>query len=144
MYDFEVSTTVMTSPDRLFAYLADVRHLPDYLPKVLAAKGDDGEEISLTVDIDGEPFEVQGWMRADPGTRRLQWGVPEAGYQGWIAVAAVPRGCELTVNLQAPAAAHGYEDDESRIDVADQQYELADTVENIRQIMQRFRVARQA
>ncbi|HKD96144.1 MAG TPA: SRPBCC family protein [Micromonosporaceae bacterium] len=142
MYDFEVSTTVMTSPDRLFGYLADVRHLPDYFPKVLAAKGGDDEEIALTFDLDGEPFELHGWMRADPYTRRLQWGVPEAGYQGWLSVSPTPHGCELTVNLQAPALAdrRGYGD----FDVADQHYELVDTVENIRQIMRRTRIARQA
>lgn len=132
MSDFEVATTVATSPDRLFGYLADVRHLPDYFPKALhATGGGPDEEVSVTLDVDGVACEVAAWVRADPGTRRLQWGVPAYGYQGWLTVSPGPAGCELVVHVQAP-------------DDPDPRYELADTVDSIRRAVRRAAIPRPA
>lgn len=132
MSDFEVSTTVAISSDHLFGYLADVRHLPDYFPKALAATGGGpDEEVSVTLDVDGVAREVAAWVRADSRTRRLQWGVPGYGYQGWLTVSPGPGGCELTVHVQAP-------------DDPDPRYELADTVESIRRAAWRAAIPRSA
>jgi hypothetical protein len=131
MSDFEVSTTVAISPDMLFGYLADVRHLPGYFPKALRASGGPDEEVSVTLDVDGEACEVAAWVRADPVTRRLQWGVPGYGYQGWLTVSPAAAGCELTVHVQAP-------------DDPDPRAELADTVESIRRAARRAAIPRPA
>lgn len=137
MHDFEDSAVVETSADRLFGYLADVRHVPDYFPKVLSAKARGGEDFAILFDLDGLPQEAQAWLRVDPARRRLQWGVPDAGYQGWLAVTPEADGCRLTVSVQMPSyqPADRYDDDPYSGDDAD--YEIRDTIESIRQIMRR-------
>jgi polyketide cyclase/dehydrase/lipid transport protein len=125
MRDFEGAVTIATSPDRLFNYLADVRHLPDYFPKALSAKAGDGDDLAIVLDLGGEPIEMHAWFRADEAHRMLQWGVPDAGYQGWIAVTPSPIGCELAVSVQKP------DDDE----IANA--EIRDTIHSIRNIMRR-------
>ena len=131
MSDFEVVTRMPISPERLFGYLADVRHLPDYFPKALHATGGANEEVSVTLDVDGVACEVAAWVRADARTRRLQWGVPGYGYQGWLSVSPEPAGCELVVHVQAP-------------DDLDPGYELTDTVESIRRAARRAAIPRPA
>jgi len=107
MRDYDGSATIATSPDRLFNYLADVRHLPDYFPRALSAKADEDGELSLVLDLAGDPTEVAGWYRVDRQRRMLQWGVPEAGLQGWAAIAGDPAGCALTVCVQSLAEFDG-------------------------------------
>lgn len=79
MRDFEKSATIETSADHLFGYLADVRHLSAYFPKVLAARLRDDQELLLLVDIDGRAQEVGAWFRVDEDRRRVEWGVPASG-----------------------------------------------------------------
>jgi hypothetical protein len=131
MYDFDGSATIATSPDRLFNYVADVRHLPEYLPKALSAKAGDGEDLTVVLDVDGDPLEITAWYRVDRERRVVQWGVPDHGYQGWVAVVAVPDGCELTMNVQAPDR---YDD---AGDMDGTEAELRDTVRSIARIMGR-------
>jgi hypothetical protein len=125
MRDFEGSAAIATSADRLFNYLADVRHLPDYFPKALSAKTGDGDQLSIVLDLGGEAVELPAWFRADETRRLLQWGVPEAGYQGWMAITADPVGCALMVSVQKPV-------DDDAIDA-----EISDTIASIRTIMRR-------
>lgn len=136
MRDLEKSATIATSADRLFNYLADVRHLSDYFPKVLSAKAGAGESVSLVIDIDGLSREVEGWVRVDARRRRMQWGVPGSGYQGWLAIAPSEAGCDLTVSLQTPGDQEIYTEYELSYDDSTA-YELSDTVESIRAIMGR-------
>jgi polyketide cyclase/dehydrase/lipid transport protein len=142
MRDFEKSATIATSADRLFSYLADVRHLGDYFPKVLDAKPRSDENVSIVIDIDGLPREVDGWFRVDELRLRLQWGVPGSGYQGWLAVTPTLEGCDLTVSVQTPGSGYQeiYTDYEFSYDDGTE-YELADTIESIRNIMDRHEAA---
>jgi hypothetical protein len=134
MRDFRGSATIATSADRLFNYLADVRHLPDYFPKALSAKAGDGEDIAIVVDLNGEATELHAWFRADAVHRLLQWGVPEAGYQGWIAITPSPTGCELTINVQKPV---GDDVTFDEYDADGTESEIQDTIRGIRNIMKR-------
>jgi hypothetical protein len=130
MRDFEGSTTIATSADRLFNYLADVRHLPDYFPKALSAKAGDGDDLTIVLDFDGEATEMHAWFRADETRRMLQWGVPDVGYQGWAAITANPDGCELVISVQKP-----YDDETGDADTASD--DIQDTIRGIRTIMRR-------
>lgn len=137
MPDFEGSGTIATSPDRLFNYLADVRHLPDYFPKALSAKARNGEDLAIILDLDGEATEVHAWYRVEEKRRMLQWGIPAAGFQGWLAVIPNPTGCELTVSVQRPT-----DDDADEIDyefggMDSTDAEIRDTIDVIRRIMSR-------
>jgi len=136
MRDFAGATTIATSPDQLFDYLADARHLPDYFPKALSATAGSGEDLTVVLDLDGEVVEVDAWYRVDRDRRFVQWGVPAAGFQGWLAVAADPAGSELTVSVQKPVRDSGYDEDaEDRTDA-----EIRDTILVIRSIMSRIAV----
>jgi hypothetical protein len=137
MYDFEGSTTIATSPDRLFNYVADVRHLPEYFPKALSAKAGDGEDLTVVIDADGDSLEISAWYRVDHARRVVQWGVPDYGFQGWLAVNPVPAGCELTVNVQKPTSdgsGHRFSDDDAYDST---EAEIRDTIGSIRRIMNR-------
>jgi hypothetical protein len=125
MREFEGSAMIATSADRLFNYLADVRHLPDYFPKALSAKTGEGDQLSIVLDLGGEAVELHAWFRADEARRLLQWGIPDADYQGWIAITSGPIGCELVVSVQKPI-------DDDTIDA-----EIRDTILGIRSIMRR-------
>lgn len=138
MRDFEGSALIETSADRLFNYLADVRHLPDYFPRVMSTKPGDGEDLTIVFDLDGDTHEAEAWFRHDPAYRRLQWGVPESGYQGWLVVAPDTGGARLVVSVQVPLGEYPpvYTEYEfatnARVD-----HEVRDTIESIRRIMRR-------
>lgn len=133
MRDYEGSATIATSPDRLFGYLRDVRHLSEYLPKILDAKSGEGEEVAIVLDVDGHATEVHGWFRADAQRRMVQWGVPEAGYQGWLTVTSTPAGSGLVIHVQKPA-----DDDEDLDEDADSTAaEIQDSLTSITQILSR-------
>jgi hypothetical protein len=133
MRDFEGSSIMTVSADRLFNYLADVRHLPDYFPKAVASSlgtvDDDDDDLSIVLDLGGEAVELRAWFRVAKSRRMLQWGVPETGYQGWIAVTPYGSGCELTVHVQGPV------DDPDGVDDTDA--EIRDTINGIRNVMSR-------
>jgi hypothetical protein len=86
MPDYEQTGTVTADPDTLFDYLADVEHLPDFLPVVTEAEQVGPERAVVTTDIHGDEHEAEGWLRVDGLERRMEWGTPEAGYHGWLQV----------------------------------------------------------
>jgi hypothetical protein len=138
MRDFERSATIATSPDRLFNYLADVRHLSEFVPRVLDAKARDTGDITIIFDMDGLAYELDGWLRADEQHRSLEWGIPSAGYQGWLTIKSAPDGCELVVNVQTPSIDHHVIYTEYELSFDERTgYELEDVLDTIRAIMDR-------
>ncbi len=84
---YEDSTTIAASPQEVFAYVADVAHLPDYLtpiteaaPRPLAEGTEtdpdvqDATGVHLVGEIKGHRFENDGWFLADESARTLRWG----------------------------------------------------------------------
>lgn len=51
MGDYSESIIVQVSPDRLFAYLSDVQHLPSYMPRLTSARPHDGDRVTVTAHI---------------------------------------------------------------------------------------------
>jgi hypothetical protein len=86
MPEYEQSGTIMAEPDALFEYLSDVRHLPDYLPVIAEADQPGPGEVEATTDIHGTQQHAQGWLRVDGLDRRMEWGLPDSGYHGWLQV----------------------------------------------------------
>jgi len=80
MGTYEQSTQIAVPPARLYAYLAQVDNLPEYMPRITQAHTvDDGEAVDVTarIDPDGEsPQTVQGqaWLRVNDEGRSLAWG----------------------------------------------------------------------
>lgn len=81
MGDYEASTTVQVPGDRLFAYLADVESLPDYLPQMTEAhvKSDGKVEVEAVIDPEGQPERTvagEAWIDVVEDGKKLRWGAP--------------------------------------------------------------------
>jgi hypothetical protein len=80
MGTYEQSIAVAVSPSRLYAYLADVDNLPEYMPRITQAHAvDDGDAVDVTARIHPEGEEPQivrgeAWLRVREDGRSLEWG----------------------------------------------------------------------
>ncbi|WP_336922508.1 SRPBCC family protein [Aquipuribacter sp. SD81] len=116
MSDHEASRRLDADPDAVYAYLSDVRHLPEYFPQMTAAEQVPGEDAVRTTavlepdeaglpDQDG-PREVHGeaWFRTDDDARRVRWGSEGASdYAGDLVVTPDDGGARVEIRLHAPA-----------------------------------------
>ena len=110
MAEYEQTQQLAAPAEAVFAWLADVSHLPDYLPPVVAAstegpsEGDNpGQKIRTTLqrpDDEQQTFVAEGYVLVDESARRMEWGA-ESGrdYSGFLTVAEVDGGSEVTVHL---------------------------------------------
>ena len=81
MGDYERSTSVAVPPARLFTYLADVRQLPAYLPRLTSATPTHDDKVQVTAHIDppdgpARDVESEAWMKIVADGRTLHWGSP--------------------------------------------------------------------
>jgi hypothetical protein len=79
MGDYDDSTSVHVRPERLFAYLADIRNLPHYLPRLREVTPLEGDEVAVSARIapdTGPEQDVHGraWIRVVTDGKRLEWG----------------------------------------------------------------------
>jgi uncharacterized membrane protein len=111
MADYEQTQQVDAPAEEVFAWLADVSHLPDYLPPVLESsiegpsEGDNpGQKLRTKLQRPGDDqgtFTAEGYLAVDEAARRMEWGA-ESGrdYSGWLTVADADGGSsEVTVHL---------------------------------------------
>lgn len=104
MPEYERSQAVDVPADRLFAYLSDVRNLPDFLPRMTKAEPLGGDKVATAAVIDdgGGEREVEGeaWMRVDEAERRIEWGSPGPDdYHGHLEVRGDGSGAELRIAI---------------------------------------------
>ncbi|MGN6523444.1 MAG: SRPBCC family protein [Actinomycetes bacterium] len=106
MPDFEQSLTVATSPDRVYAYVADVRNLPRYFAHMTQAEPRGGDVVEVSADVHGQTEQSEAWFRTDEAERRITWGSRnDDGYEGWLQVC--PEGQDyatVIVHLHTPDA----------------------------------------
>ncbi|GAA3290429.1 hypothetical protein GCM10020295_04860 [Streptomyces cinereospinus] len=94
MGDYDNAITVNVPPGRLFDYLADVEHLPAYLPRLRTAHLHDGDRVTVTAHIeppDAPEQDVTGeaWIRVLEHGTTLEWGAPgPSDYHGRLRVTA--------------------------------------------------------
>ncbi|MET0235026.1 MAG: SRPBCC family protein [Kibdelosporangium sp.] len=79
MGDYDDTITVEVAPGRLFSYLADVRHLPDYMPRLTSAEPGSGDTVTVTAHINPENApeqDVKGeaWIHVIEDGKSLEWG----------------------------------------------------------------------
>lgn len=110
MAEYEQTQQVDAPAEAVFDWLADVAHLPDYLPPVVAASlegpsegGNPGQKIRTTLQAPGaehQEFVAEGYISVDERARRMEWGA-ETGrdYSGFLTVAEVDGGSKVTVHL---------------------------------------------
>ncbi|MFJ9833452.1 SRPBCC family protein [Streptomyces sp. NPDC101169] len=81
MGDYSDSITVHVPPDRLFAYLSDVQHLPSYMPRLTSARPHNGDKVTVTAHIDPpdapeQDVTSEAWLRVLEHGKSLEWGAP--------------------------------------------------------------------
>ncbi|MFC9269119.1 SRPBCC family protein [Streptomyces zhihengii] len=111
MGDYDNTIAVHVAPERLFSYLADVRNLPAYLPRLTAAEPHGADTVTVTAHIeppDGPEQDVtsEAWIRVVADGRSLEWGSPgDNDYHGRFQVIAGDDGNSLlTVHLHTDNA----------------------------------------
>lgn len=102
--EHEHTQHVAAPAEQVFAVLADVDRLPQYVPQLTAANRAGGDEISIEARYDGHTQNAKGWFRADESKRRIEWGAEGSDYHGWLQVDPDDEGSRLTLFL---ATVHG-------------------------------------
>jgi uncharacterized protein YndB with AHSA1/START domain len=100
MSKYERSATIQAEPERVFAYVADVVHLPDHLPTKRHATQEGGERVRIPGELRGHPYDADGFFRVDQQARRVEWGSDgEQTYRGWLQVVPDGAGSAVTMHL---------------------------------------------
>ncbi|MBD2100144.1 SRPBCC family protein [Leptolyngbya sp. FACHB-261] len=85
--EFEQSITVNAAADSIFAFISDVKNVPQYLPTIKNAQPQEGERIRTQGQVGDHSYDSDGHFRVDQQARRLQWGSDgENDYNGWLEV----------------------------------------------------------
>jgi len=129
MGDYEQSTTVLAKPDKVFAYLSDLKNLPSYFDRMTSASPGDGDEVHTTALVDGQEVEGTAWFTVEEDERTLSWGSEGPNdYHGELEVTSSDeqRGASVvTVRL------HTTRVDDGSIDEG-----LVTTLENVRDLVE--------
>jgi hypothetical protein len=128
MAEYEQTGTITAEPDALFEYLADVGHLPEYLPVITDAHQSGPEAAEVTTDIHGTEQHAQGWLRVDGLDRRMEWGTPGSGYHGWLQVEPDDTGTRSIVTIHVTQS-HDSDADDDLIEALDNIRQIADAGE---------------
>jgi uncharacterized membrane protein len=101
MSEIERSVTVAAPPDEVFAFVSDVRHLPDYMDHMTAARPERADVVHVEADVDGEHEVGDAWFHVDDARRRIEWGSQRAGsdYRGWLEVAPADAASRVSIGL---------------------------------------------
>jgi hypothetical protein len=135
MAHHEASTTVDVAANILFDYLADIQHLPQYLPRLTGvhptaptppeAQGLEARqprqpvhhEVEVTADEpSGQTVRSEAWIDVVEENRSLRWGAPgDHDYHGELDVEFVADGTSnLTIRLDTSHPATPAIDEELR------------------------------
>lgn len=123
MADYERSATIGATPAAAFDYLANPRHMPEYVDSMTQARAAAGDRLHVAADVQGRHEEGDATFRADPASRRLEWGREGHDYHGWLTVGAGDDEDTSTVTI------HLRTHDDS--DAADVERSLSETLANI-------------
>lgn len=106
MGDYQHTTDVRRAPEEVFAYLADVEHLPEYFSGLEKATSTGGEEVAVVANIEGQRYEGTAWLHADQDARSLRWGAERtSGYHGELFVTGIgDEDSRVTVTLHTERA----------------------------------------
>lgn len=99
MTEFEAERPIPADPQTVFATVADLELLPQWLPGPIAVTAtDDGR---LHAEVGRRGVDAIGLVRARPAQLRLEWGSEDTpDYAGWLQVMhADPGRCSVTLHL---------------------------------------------
>ncbi len=101
MQEFEKTKTVNATSNQVFAFVADVKNLPQYLPTVRHAELAGHERIHMEGQAPGQEYSDSGFFRVDESGHRMEWGSEnKSSYQGWLQVKQTgDKSCDVTLHL---------------------------------------------
>ena len=123
MPEYEQTGTIAAEPDVLFDYLAEVDHLPLYLPILNDAHPTGPEGVQVEADIHGEILHADGWLHVDALDRRMEWGTRDGPYNGWLQVEPEDTGPGSVVTIHV-----------NQDHATDADDDLTEALENIRRL----------
>jgi len=102
MHEYHQSEKVQAPADKVFAFVSDIKNLPQYLPTVTSASPQQGERIRIQGEAGGHRYDSDGYFRVDKENKRLEWGSDgENNYSGWLEVKdSNQSNCEVAAHIQ--------------------------------------------
>jgi hypothetical protein len=97
--EYERSRRIQASENDVFAFLANVQNLPNFLPTVQSAEVIADDRIRMRGKNHGVAYADDGWIHIDPDRHRLEWGDDEQTYSGWMAVSGDDGASEVVAHL---------------------------------------------
>ncbi|RAI59860.1 SRPBCC family protein [Roseicella frigidaeris] len=116
MGDYAGRVEIARPAAEVFAFLADIRNMPRYLPTVTRVdpqgRHGDHDDVAVEGRAEDHGYHDEGWLKAEPEARRMQWGSHgQHGYGGSLEVTAAEGGSVVALQLHLAskpgAAAHG-------------------------------------
>lgn len=92
---------VSAAPADVYAALADVRNLPEYVPQITKATQASDGEVHVEARYGGHDQQGEAWFRADEDSRVIEWGTGDS-YHGRMSVTPDGEGSTLTLELSTP------------------------------------------
>ncbi|MBY0333760.1 MAG: SRPBCC family protein [Acetobacteraceae bacterium] len=84
----------------VFAFLADIRTMPHYLPTVRKVGPLGPDRVAVEGESDGHAYHDEGWLTAEAETGRLRWGTNGTkDYEGELSVHGTGGRAEVEVRL---------------------------------------------
>jgi len=112
MSEFEHSMPIDASPDEVYAFVSQVENLPRYLPATLSAQPQQGERVRVQGEVQSRAYDTDSFFVLERDHYRIEWGVNEGYYAGWLQVNGQGDYSTLTVHLSfsdIPPAGRGNE-----------------------------------
>jgi uncharacterized membrane protein len=106
-------TVIDVDADRLFDYLSDVAHLPQYFARMRSAHlvGDDEVHTTAVIEVpDQGTREVEGtaWFRRDPDAKRIEWGSEgQNNYHGRLTVSTSHDSARVVLEIHTESSHDG-------------------------------------
>jgi hypothetical protein len=97
--EHEHTQFIAAAPDQVFAVLGDVSRLPEFVPQLTGAHRGEGDAVTVDARYEGHDQHGEGWFRAEPARRRVEWGSHASPYHGWMQVDPDGEGSRLTLFL---------------------------------------------
>lgn len=111
MGDYTGRIEVNRPAAEVFAFLADIRNMPRYLPTVQHAGSQGPGQVAIEGESDGHHYHSTGSFRADPEARRLSWDSDSRlDYRGELQVHDTGGGgdrCEVELRLHLAPESEG-------------------------------------
>ena len=109
------SEHVAAAPERVFAALADLDTLVQFVPQLTKISPQDGDRVAVEARYDGHTQQGEAFLRTDEAARKLEWGT-DSGYGGWMRVEADGDGSMLELGLRTTHLDHADHDVAATLD----------------------------